>query len=42
MAKIMQITKANKLDKRTTSGIAASGKSRSSKTLAKKIMKGNR
>lgn len=37
---ISKVTKDGKLDKRTASGRAASGKNTSSKTLAKKIMKG--
>ena len=38
--KISRVTKDSKLDKRTTSGRAASGKSTSNRTLSKKIMKG--
>ena len=38
--KISRVTKESKLDKRTTSGGAASGKSTSNKSLSKKIMKG--
>jgi|TARA_R110000782_G_scaffold80846_3_gene159795 hypothetical protein len=40
--KISRVTKAAKLDKRTTSGRAAAGKSTSNKTMAKKIMKGKK
>ena len=41
MAKVIsKVTKDGKLDKRTSSGRAASGKSTSNKKLEKKIMKG--
>lgn len=37
---VSKVTTENKLDKRTTSGRAASGKSVESKTIAKKLLKG--
>jgi hypothetical protein len=37
---ISKLTKESKLDKRTTSGRAASGKDLNLKTLEKKILKG--
>ena len=39
---IFKLTKESKPDKRTTSGIATSGKNRNSKTLSERILKGKK